>query len=106
MIAALHPPTRTGEAARIDGERRSQRLVTAFVISGLVFMLMPGVIHSRHRVLFAYQDAGRCICFSRDACCASLQSRWHMKTSGLQTSFRPRLSQATERYNNPGAAAR
>ena len=42
MIAALHPPTRTGDAARIDGERRSQRLVTAFVISGLVFMLLPG----------------------------------------------------------------
>ena len=93
MIAALHPRTRTGGTARIDGERRSQRLVTAFVISGLVFMLLPGtflgvwnlidfagpsagigspgmasgswagadlrldrVIHSRHRVLFAYQD--------------------------------------------------
>jgi hypothetical protein len=42
MIAALHPPTRTGEAARIDGERRSQRLVTAFVISGLVFMPPAG----------------------------------------------------------------
>lgn len=42
MIAALHPATQTGEAARIDGERRSQRLVTAFVLSGLVFMLLPG----------------------------------------------------------------
>ncbi|MGC2160415.1 MAG: NnrS family protein [Silvibacterium sp.] len=42
MTAALHPPPQTGDAARIDGERQSQRLVTAFVISGLVFMLLPG----------------------------------------------------------------
>jgi len=28
--------------ARIRGERRSQRVVTAFVLSGLVFMLLPG----------------------------------------------------------------
>lgn len=30
------------EPARITGERRSQRLVVAFVISGLLFMLLPG----------------------------------------------------------------
>lgn len=30
------------EGERIVGERRSQRLVTAFVISGLLFMLLPG----------------------------------------------------------------
>lgn len=30
------------EAARIAGERRSQHLVTAFVITGLLFMLLPG----------------------------------------------------------------
>ncbi|HEU4982503.1 MAG TPA: hypothetical protein VFT88_07460, partial [Acidobacteriaceae bacterium] len=28
--------------ARIANERRSQQLVTAFVASGLVFMLLPG----------------------------------------------------------------
>jgi uncharacterized protein involved in response to NO len=42
MIPALHPATQTGDAARIIGEQRSQRLVTTFVISGLVFMLLPG----------------------------------------------------------------
>ena len=30
------------EADRIKGERRSQQLVIAFVISGLFFMLLPG----------------------------------------------------------------
>ena len=30
------------DAARIAGERQSQHLVTAFVISGLLFMLLPG----------------------------------------------------------------
>lgn len=30
------------DAARIVGERRSQRVVTAFIISGLIFMLLPG----------------------------------------------------------------
>lgn len=34
--------TPEAEAARIAGERRSQQLVTAFVVSGLVFMLLPG----------------------------------------------------------------
>lgn len=42
MIPALQPGTQTGDAARIIGEQRSQRLVTAFVISGLAFMLLPG----------------------------------------------------------------
>lgn len=31
-----------GNSARIEMERHSQRLVTAFVISGLIFMLLPG----------------------------------------------------------------
>jgi len=30
------------EAARVAGERRSQHLITAFVITGLLFMLLPG----------------------------------------------------------------
>jgi hypothetical protein len=42
MAPVLHTPTRTDDSARIDGERRSQRLVTAFVVSGLIFMLLPG----------------------------------------------------------------
>lgn len=42
MSAALTPATENSDADRITGERRSQRLVTAFVISGLVFMVLPG----------------------------------------------------------------
>ena len=42
MIPALHPAAQPGDKARIVGEQRSQRLVTAFVISGLIFMLLPG----------------------------------------------------------------
>ena len=70
-------------AARIAGERQSQHLVTAFVISGLLFMLLPGTFlgvwnlltisqehgpatipqawlqaHGRHRILFADQNEG------------------------------------------------
>ncbi|MGB7352726.1 MAG: hypothetical protein WBD06_03430, partial [Acidobacteriaceae bacterium] len=30
------------EVARVSGERRSQHLITAFVITGLLFMLLPG----------------------------------------------------------------
>ena len=36
------PIVNASDAARIRGERRSQRVVTAFVLSGLVFMLLPG----------------------------------------------------------------
>ncbi len=42
MIPALHPTTQKEDTVRITGEQRSQRLVTAFVISGLTFMLLPG----------------------------------------------------------------
>ncbi|MGB6191883.1 MAG: NnrS family protein [Terracidiphilus sp.] len=42
MSAAINPATESENGARIAGERRSQRLVTAFVISGLAFMLLPG----------------------------------------------------------------
>jgi uncharacterized protein involved in response to NO len=42
MSAAVNPATESENGARIAGERRSQRLVTAFVMSGLVFMLLPG----------------------------------------------------------------
>jgi len=42
MNSALHPAVQEPDAARIRGEQRSQRLVTAFVASGLVFMLLPG----------------------------------------------------------------
>lgn len=36
------PIFNASDAARIVGERRSQRVVTAFILSGLVFMLLPG----------------------------------------------------------------
>lgn len=42
MGAALDGAGQTEETARIRGEQRSQRVVTAFVMSGLVFMLLPG----------------------------------------------------------------
>jgi hypothetical protein len=41
MSAAL-PIINATDAARIIGERRSQRVVTAFIVSGLIFMLLPG----------------------------------------------------------------
>jgi uncharacterized protein involved in response to NO len=41
MSAAL-PIVNPQDAARIVGERRSQRVVTAFISSGLIFMLLPG----------------------------------------------------------------
>ncbi|MGB6975354.1 MAG: NnrS family protein [Terracidiphilus sp.] len=42
MSAAIHSAADASEAARITGERRSQQLVTTFVLSGLLFMLLPG----------------------------------------------------------------
>lgn len=42
MSAPIHSVFEASEAARIAGERRSQQLVTAFVLSGLIFMLLPG----------------------------------------------------------------
>lgn len=32
----------SANAARLRGERQSQRLITAFILSGLIFMLLPG----------------------------------------------------------------
>lgn len=42
MGAVLRSANQPEETARIRGEQRSQRVVTAFVMSGLVFMLLPG----------------------------------------------------------------
>ncbi len=42
MNAAPQLPIVDTNAARIAGERMSQRLVTAFVLSGIFFMLLPG----------------------------------------------------------------
>jgi hypothetical protein len=42
MSAAPQLPLVDFNAARIAGERKSQRLVTAFVLSGIFFMLLPG----------------------------------------------------------------
>ncbi len=42
MSAAPRLPLVDTNAARIAGERMSQRLVTAFVLSGIFFMLLPG----------------------------------------------------------------
>lgn len=36
------PVINATDAARIVGERQSQRVVTAFILSGLIFMLLPG----------------------------------------------------------------
>src|SRR5215469_12742868 len=41
-MAAMNQAEATGTDARIEMERQSQRLVTAFIVSGLVFMLLPG----------------------------------------------------------------
>lgn len=41
MKSTLYPIA-ADDVARVAGERQSQRLVTAFVISGLFFMLLPG----------------------------------------------------------------
>jgi hypothetical protein len=45
-------------AARIAGERRSQHLVTAFVISGLLFMLLPGTFLGVWNLLTISQEHG------------------------------------------------
>lgn len=42
MNKSLHIGITNSEADRIAGERRSQHLIIAFVISGLLFMLLPG----------------------------------------------------------------
>ena len=42
MDSMISISTPEAEAARVAGERRSQQLVTAFVVCGLVFMLLPG----------------------------------------------------------------
>lgn len=42
MSASLRVPDTQADAARVSGERQSQRLVMAFVVTGLVFMLLPG----------------------------------------------------------------
>lgn len=42
MNAFAQAPVAPENAARIANERRSQQLVTAFIASGLVFMLLPG----------------------------------------------------------------
>jgi uncharacterized protein involved in response to NO len=42
MSAALQLPIVDTNTARIASERMSQRLVTAFVLSGIFFMLLPG----------------------------------------------------------------
>lgn len=41
-MAAMNQPEAMGTDARIGMERQSQRLVTAFIVSGLAFMLLPG----------------------------------------------------------------
>ena len=45
-------------AARIAGERQSQHLVTAFVISGLLFMLLPGTFLGVWNLLTISQEHG------------------------------------------------
>src|ERR1035437_6711351 len=45
-------------AAWIAGERRSQHLVTAFVISGLLFMLVPGTFLGVWNLLTISQEHG------------------------------------------------
>ncbi len=42
IVSSALPILNAADAARIIGERRSQRLVTAFIVSGLIFMLLPG----------------------------------------------------------------
>ncbi len=46
------------EAQRIAGERRSQHLVTAFVITGLLFMLLPGTFLGVWNLLNITQEHG------------------------------------------------
>jgi len=42
IVNSSLPIINATDAARIVGERRSQRIVTAFILSGLMFMLLPG----------------------------------------------------------------
>jgi hypothetical protein len=42
IVSSALPIINATDAARIVGERRSQRVVTAFILSGLIFMLLPG----------------------------------------------------------------
>lgn len=42
MNRFVHLNAINSEESRITGERRSQHLVMAFVVSGLLFMLLPG----------------------------------------------------------------
>ena len=42
MSAPLPSPEQPGNMARVSMERHSQRLVTAFIASGMLFMLLPG----------------------------------------------------------------
>ena len=42
MSAPVHSVAEASETSRIGGERKSQQLITAFVLSGLIFMLLPG----------------------------------------------------------------
>lgn len=46
------------EAQRIAGERRSQQLVTAFVVTGLLFMLLPGTFLGVWNLLNITQQHG------------------------------------------------
>jgi len=46
------------DAARMAGERKSQHLVTAFVISGLLFMLLPGTFLGVWNLLTISQEHG------------------------------------------------
>ena len=42
MSALLYSPEQAANTARVSMERHSQRLVTAFIVSGMLFMLLPG----------------------------------------------------------------
>lgn len=42
IVNSSLPIINATDAARIVGERQSQRVVTAFILSGLIFMLLPG----------------------------------------------------------------
>jgi hypothetical protein len=42
MISVSPLPLLAANADRIASEQKSQRLVTAFILSGIFFMLLPG----------------------------------------------------------------
>ena len=58
MSAAPQLPLVETNAARIAGERMSQRLVTAFVLSGIFFMLLPGTFLGVWNLLSISQSHG------------------------------------------------